>query len=266
MSGGGGGDGGVAIQQQQEAKKARAREAINRIFGIGQSTSPYITAPQQSQYGTRMYDDEGQEIFTPDVEGYQDALSAFNSSLIAPDVEANKKARDDAYARVRQATLDVSKQKLNEDREPAARQLRFALMRTGNSGGSLDIDQNNLLQRKYDQGLLDATNASDSAALGAKTSDERARLDLLSRIDAGMDQGSAIQGATSQLQNSADQAIATAKGQTLGNVFDNAGLLYQANQIGQGNTNASQLFQKMRSVYNSPFSAGAANGRVVGNT
>ncbi len=200
--GGGGGDGGAAERQaQQEARKAEARAAINRMFGIGDTSDAEIAAAQSG--------------------------------------------RDQAYDRVRSSVLDFNKNKLDTDREPAARNLKFALLRTGNSGGGLDVDQNNLLQRKYDEGLLNATNAADAASLGARSSDEESRLNLLSRIDAGMDQGSAIAGANNQLRNSADAAISNAKGQSLGNAFDNAGLLYQTSQVGAGNSDAAALYNRL---------------------
>lgn len=240
--GGGGGDGGASERQaQQEKEKGSARAAINRIFGVGASASD---APTREQFTTPGYDPYGDGNIPAkfDEAGYDNALAGYTASG-SPDV--NAAARTAGYDRIKSAVLDFNKNKLDTDREPAARQLNFALLRSGNAGGSVDIDQNNLMQRKYDQGLLDATNSADAAALEAKSGDEEARLNLLSRIDAGMDQGSAIAGANQQLQNSADRAIAAAKGQSIGNVFDNAGLLYQTSQVANGQNDASSLYSRL---------------------
>lgn len=240
--GGGGGDGGASERQaQQEREKASARAAINRVFGMGASASD---APTREQFTTVGYDPfgDGNVPSTFDQAGYDKAMQAYTTTG-TPD--ANAAARTAGYDRIKSAVLDFNKNKLDTDREPAARQLNFALLRSGNSGGSLDVDQSNLLQRKYDQGLLDATNSADAAALEAKAGDEESRLNLLSRIDAGMDQGSAIAGANQQLQNSADRAIAAAKGNSIGNVFDNAGLLYQTSQVANGQNDAASLYSRL---------------------
>lgn len=232
--GGGGGDGGYSAQQaEQESRKQAARDAVNRIFGIGGNVvtktpiygegpvDPLVKFNDAGEMGGSFSYGSG----TAPVIGYNET-----TDTAATDA-AN--ARQAGYDRLKTSVYDLNKKKLDTDRTDAARALKFALLRSGNSGGGLDIDQNNLLQRKTDQGIIDATNAADAAALSAKTGDEKSRLDLLSRIDAGMDQGSAVQGAANQLQSSTDAALANAKGNLIGNVFDNAGLLYQ---VGSGNT------------------------------
>lgn len=256
--GGGGGDGGYAAQQAaQESRKQAARDAINRIFGVGATTSaaePVYGAATGGDYIG--INEQGDSQFSPTT------TPVIGTRMVTDTAAADAKAgREAAYGRVKSGVYDLNKQKLDTDRTDAARQLRFALLRSGNSGGSLDIDQNNLLQRKMDQGVIDATNMADAAALNARTSDEKARLDLLSRIDAGMDQGSAVQGAQSQLQSSADTALAQAKGQIIGNVFDNAGLLYQASQGNQGYANGMNQYFRGRGVSGAfaPGTAGTIN-------
>lgn len=231
--GGGGGDGGYSAQQaEQESRKQAARDAVNRIFGIGGNvvtkTPIYGAAPMQ----TRILD--GGEMGGSFDYGQGEApVIGYNETTDTAATDAAN-ARQAGYDRLKTSVYDLNKKKLDTDRTDAARALKFALLRSGNSGGGLDIDQNNLLQRKTDQGIIDATNAADSAALSAKTGDEKSRIDLLSRIDAGMDQGSAVQGAANQLQSSTDAALASAKGNLIGNVFDNAGLLYQTAAGGNG--------------------------------
>jgi len=238
--GGGGGDGGYAAQQAaQESRKQAARDAVNRIFGVGQATqrTPIYGEPVMQEVGA----EGGGTVMIPGdrpIIGYNETQDAELAKAAAD--------RQAGYDRVKSATYDLNKNKLDTDRTNAARELKFALLRTGNSGGGLDIDQNNLLQRKTDEGIIQSTNSADAAALQAKTGDERSRLDLLSRIDAGMDQGSAIQGAQNQLQSSSDAALAQAKGNVIGNVFQNAGLLYDSAAGGQGYANGMNAYMRKK--------------------
>lgn len=259
MGGGGGGggdsgDGGFAAQQAaQESRKAAARAAVNRVFGVGDriQTSTPIYGPEE-----RVQTGGGVGEFDPPVFENQRPITGYETAV--DDAAAtNRAGREAGYGRVRSGVYDLRKQRLDTDRTDASRNLRFALLRSGNSGGGLDIDQNNLLTRKNDQGILDATNSADAAALAARSGDEKSRLDLLSRIDAGMDQGSATQGAQNQLQLSADNALASARGETIGNAFDNAGLLYQTAQQGAGYANGMNQYARQRSGrVNLPFGNG----------
>lgn len=246
--GGGGGDGGYSAQQaQQEARKQASRDAVNRIFGIGGDTVTRTPVYGAAGPAEQRYVDGGEMGGSwVDVPGAAPQITGYNETTDTAASDALK-ARNAGYDRVKTATYDLNKQKLDTDRTDAARSLKFALLRSGNAGGGLDIDQNNLLQRKTDQGIIDSTNMADAAALGARTSDERSRLDLLSRIDAGMDQGSALQGAQSQLQSSADTALANAKGNVIGNVFDNAGLLYQTAQGNNGYATGMNNYMRRKS-------------------
>lgn len=250
MSGGGDGGSGEAIarQDQQEALKAQSRAAINKKFGVfapapasAASAAPRFLEPNdESPEATHSVNNGLRQAQANSIAA--DAQRGANDEAEAAQAKAEREAE---YQRIRDSVLAFNQQKLSADKEPAQRNLKFALLRSGNSGGSVDIDQNNLLRRKEDEGVLQAQNAADAAALNGRISDEQARLNLLSRVDAGLDQGSAIAGTNAQLQTSAANAIAQAKGQTVGNVFDNAGLLYQNQQQGQGSNDAAAAFQAL---------------------
>lgn len=277
MGGGGGNDGGYAARQQTiEDNKAQAREAVNRMFGVGAPiTEPIFEARTENPVAQDAQDWQAmQEMTRPERRALQRALRDNPPSVEPrsvqvqvgtrelPDLaaQANMTGRNNAYDRVRSSIFDYNKQRLNDDAELAGRELKFALLRSGNAGGSLDIDQNSLLRRRYDKGVLESTNQGDAAANQARASDDAARLDLLSRIDAGMDQTSAIQGAANQLRTSGDTAMASARGQSIGNMFDNAGLLYQAQQSGAGRDDAARQWYEraMRSKVPGASSGGYA--------
>lgn len=155
------------------------------------------------------------------------------------DAQANKTARDTLYNTVRSNAFDAGKRRLDESQQDANRNLRFELLAKGLDGGSVDVDQNALLKRKYDQGVIDLGARADSAKNDLKSSDEATRLGLLQSVDAGMEQGSALSSAIQQMQNANDKAMSQAVGTDIGDVFGNAGLLY-SDSVRRKNQKAAQ--------------------------
>lgn len=223
---GGGGDGGSSARQAEtEAKKAAAREALNRQFGI-------FVAPERSNFVRTVTttDPEGltnsQSVF--DNAAYEAALADYNAA------KSKEGERDALYQTVRDDAYAAGKRGLDENRDEAARKTKFELFARGLAGGSEDINQNALLGRTYSQGLLDLGAKADAAKTQFKTDDEQTRLSLLQSIDAGMDQGSASTSAMNQMKNSAERAAATAQGTSLGNLFADSGLIYNQSQAAKG--------------------------------
>lgn len=197
MGGGGGGNDDYARQQaEQEARKRAGRDAVNLIFGVGDSEQ---------------------------AKGNASALNAL-------------------YDKVRADAFGAGKRRLDESRGDAARRLRFELFANGLQGGSVDVDQNALLDRTYSNGVLDLGARADAAKADFKTNDENTRLGLLQSIDAGMDQSSAMSSALAQMRNNADRASASAAGTAVGNLFDDAGLLYTRSNAAQGRQQAQDYW------------------------
>lgn len=155
--------------------------------------------------------------------------SALNIQFGVGDGEAaaaNKASRDQLYSTVRANAFDAGKRRLDESQTDAKRNLKFELFAKGLDGGSVDVDQNALLGRTYNQGLIDLGAKADTVRNTMKSGDESTRLNLLQSIDAGMDQSSALSSALAQMRNASDVAAAEATGATVGDVFGSAGLLY----------------------------------------
>jgi|GEM_PF-5690641 len=224
--GGGGGDGGASARQAEiEKKKAAAREALNRQFGI-------FVAPERSNFMRTVTttDPEGltnsQSVF--DAGAYEAALADYN------DAKSKEGEREALYQTVRDNAYAAGKRGLDESRDEAARKTKFELFARGLAGGSEDINQNALLGRTYSQGLLDLGAKADAAKTQFKTDDEQTRLSLLQSIDAGMDQASATTSAMNQMKNSAERAAANAQGTSLGNLFADSALIYNQSQAAKG--------------------------------
>lgn len=248
MGGGGGGDDYSAKQAEIEKQKAASRAAVNALFGVAPTVTP-ATRPSSGLIGT-----------ADDIVGGQ--APAIDTSL-SDQATANKTARDAIYQQVRDNAFGAGKRSLDERRTTAQRQNKFALFAQGLNGGSEDIDQNALLGRTYDQGLLDLGAKADTARSDLRSSDESTRLNLLQSIDAGMDQGSAVSSALAQLKNNADRAASQAQGQSVGDLFGDAGLLYTQSQAAKGKAAARAAYPYLFSSSPRPAYSGGSGGIVT---
>lgn len=250
MSGGGGGGNFEAQQAEIERKKQRARDALNVQFGVapGGGAAPTREEFTVTQPQTIISSDDNGTVYggggaTFDQAGYDAAMASFTNA--AADAEKNKAARDALYSSVRQNAFNAGKRGLDDRRLSAARDLKFSLFGQGLNGGSVDIDQNATLGRTYDSGILSLGAKADASKADLRANDEQTRLGLLQSIDAGMDQGSALSSALNQLSVNNDRAAATAQGTDLGNLFDDAGLLYSRSQAAYGRQAADQDWRSM---------------------
>lgn len=181
------------------------------------------------------------------------------------DSNPNKLAREELYTGVRENAFNSGKRALDEANEKATRQNKFALFAQGLNGGSEDIDQNALMRRTYDQGLLDLGSKADAAKSQFKKNDETTRLGLLQSIDAGMDQSSAVSSAMNQMKNNSDLAAANAQSTNLGDLFSTSGALYTQSQAAKGKQAATDWWNNFTRSGGSGASNNARTG-VASNT
>ena len=244
---GGGGDGGYGERQDAlERKKQTARDALNMRFGIGPSATgstvdrSRFVIPANGGGGV----DDGGTPGTPegfDQTGYDAAMGGMAG--MGDEAARNKTALDALYSGVRTNAFTAGRRRVDDQKNNASRDLRFELFSRGLNGGSVDIDQNALLGRTYTQGLTDLGARADATATQLRANDESTRVGLLQSIDNGMDQGSAISSAINQLKNNADRAGSEATGMNIGNLFGDAGLLYERGRRAQGEQSAAQMFR-----------------------
>lgn len=230
--GGGGGDGGAAKRAEEEAaRKAEARKAVNRIFGYGDVVPAsrreiYKDVPVESdpvmdarRLRNMRMDEGGDDMPEPTtqrvVAGYED--------VAGDDPTAAKRAREQQIQGIAAANLDLNKTALNEQKEEAARRLKFALSRQGLRGGSADVYESGRVQRTYNDQLRRATAGADEIASNLRTADEEARLRLLGQVEAGADQSSLLAGAGETLQANIDRANSAAKGNIITGAFEDIG-------------------------------------------
>ncbi len=249
MGGGGGSDDYSARAAETEARKAQARNALNVLFGVAPAAST------QTQQGGGV----GRSIFdaATDREADPEALALAQSSSLSDEAARNKTAREAIYQKVRDDAFAAGKRGFDERRDVAKRQNRFALFAQGLAGGSEDVDQNAMLQRAYNEGVLQLGAKADAAKTDMMSNDEQTRLGLLQSIDAGMDEGSAVSSALGQLKVNSDRAAAQAQGTAVGDLFADAGLLYTQSQAAKGRRDAMARYG---SLFPRPASSSGSRG------
>jgi len=127
--------------------------------------------------------------------------------------------RDGLYGQQRHAVFDLNAQDVNRQFQEAERANRFGLARAGLMGGSADIDSNADLTRRTNEGLIRASGLADQAKADLQTADERARQNLISMAQSGIDTGAAGQLALRQLEANTANAASARSGATIGSLF-----------------------------------------------
>ena len=217
---------------------------------------PYTTTKKVRVGGRNGHTDTVRETVTPKAM-YQTSIvdDAYNTALTAYQRGAAARARNQLYDTVSNDTYNFHKQQLDDSRDLAERLLRFQLARQGQFGGSLDIDQNSELSKGYNNGLVDTKNLADAARNEAIARDDQTRIDLINRINAGMDEASAISSANSQMQSNIAQARDNALSQSLGDAFGNIALLKKQWDYQQG-------MNQVQSQYPNYFKQTGNNGTI----
>lgn len=146
----------------------------------------------------------------------------------------NQSNRSAQYQQQKQAVYDLNAKDVTRQFQEAERANRFGLARAGLMGGSADVDSNADLQRRTNEGLIKAAGVGDQAASDLQTSDERARQNLISMAQSGIDTGAAGQLALQQLDANSSSAASARAGATVGSLFNDMANAYLYGQQQQG--------------------------------
>jgi hypothetical protein len=125
--------------------------------------------------------------------------------------------RQQQYADFVAANRDLLFSELDRTRDDNARDLKFALARSGLSGGSTDIDQNRNLAEAYLRGIGQAEAKAQRAGAELQSSDQQAKQQLFSQLLAGSDVSTAVQNAAQMMRTN----IGAAREEGYVNAFDN---------------------------------------------
>lgn len=167
-------------------------------------------------------------------------------------------SRQPQYQQYLNATRNVYNTELGRQQQIAGRNLKFALARSGNTGGSVAADQGDELGREMAAGSIQAEQKAQSGLANLQSQDNSERLQLINLAQSGADVGNvATQSADAQRANlGAAMAGSTASG--LGDVFGG---------VTQDVNNFNNAAAARRGVNNSnQYLYGNTSSKATGNT
>lgn len=156
------------------------------------------------------------------------------------------------------ATRDYYRSDADRQQGDAARELRFAMARTGTAGGSQDAFNNSRLAETYQRGILEADRRAQAAAANLRAQDQQSKQNLFALAQSGLDATTASQQAAQVLRQNLDQARVTANEGSLGDLFASFGDIYK-NSVTQDENRRAQ-----RDIYNSLYQPRAQAGGYSG--
>jgi len=127
---------------------------------------------------------------------------------------------------------------VNDQEATNARNLKFAMARSGLSGGSAAIDSNTQLQKDYTQGLLQASQQAQAGTSALEQSDINAKNQMISMAQAGGSIGQIPGQVASQQQTSLNAAQNWGNSQSLSNLFAGTSQIYNNEQTAAANRKA----------------------------
>lgn len=136
-------------------------------------------------------------------------------------------ARESQIADLIGATRDFLGKDLDRQNATGTRQLKFALARNGQSGGSTDVDQNRDLGKNYLRGALEVERRAQGAGSSLRSADQQAKQQLFAQASSGLDITTAARQAGESMRASAGTARADALQSGLGDVFGDFSTIYK---------------------------------------
>ncbi|MEY2160405.1 MULTISPECIES: hypothetical protein [unclassified Rhodanobacter] len=118
------------------------------------------------------------------------------------------------------ATRSYYQQDLDRQKGNADRGLKFALARSGLTGGSTQVDQQQQLGQDYGRGLLQVEQKAQGAGASLSAADQNARSRLISLATSGLDATTAAQQASAAMRSNLEAGRSEAQ---LGSLADSFG-------------------------------------------
>lgn len=141
------------------------------------------------------------------------------------------------YGKAVQAFLS---QDLDRNKVEADRNTRFAMARSGLTGGSRDIDVNRELAETYQRGVLDNTRKASGAVATLESQDQQAKNNLIALAQSGMDATTAAQQASEGIRVNLANARADMQQQSVGDLFSKFANIYKTSQEQKGKKEAQR--------------------------
>lgn len=154
----------------------------------------------------------------------QAAIQRSSGEINAIFDDPNRQAQVDQLI---QDTLGYYRNDLDRQKADTDRSLKFAMARSGLTGGSASVDANRQVGEDYLRGVVEASRRAQEAGANLQMQDENARQSLLAMAQSGLDATTAASRSAGMLQNNLQSGRATATAQGLGDMFGNFADLYR---------------------------------------
>jgi hypothetical protein len=165
----------------------------------------------------------------------------------AYDSPERQKQYDDFLKALRENfTLDANRQK-----EVADRRLKFAMARSGHTGGSVAVDSNRKLGEEFTKGIIGAENAAQGAVSDLRSDDEAARQSLIGMIRSGADATTASSRMMQLGASNAAGAKSRALTNGIGDIFSGTADVYMRSEDAAARRRGARDAQV--SLYGKPF-------------
>jgi hypothetical protein len=129
---------------------------------------------------------------------------------------------------------------LRREKDINDRQLKFALARSGQAGGSTQVDQTRDLSDAFFRGATEVERRAQGAGQAVRQSDQEAKLQLFSQALGGLDTTTASQNATRALQQNLSGERNAAGEQGFDAFFKRFADIYKKSRESQSDRRASQ--------------------------
>jgi hypothetical protein len=154
------------------------------------------------------------------------------------------------------ATRSFYTNELGRQKTTADRSLKFAMARSGLTGGSASVDANRTLGENYQQGVLNADRLAQSSANDLRTADEQSRLNLIAMAQNGLDATTGASQAAAALRNNLAGGQSGIKADALGDVFGGLSSIYAKSKETAAERRGN------RDIYNLLYTPGFGAGSV----
>ncbi len=128
------------------------------------------------------------------------------------------------------ATRQFYMNDLNRQKGETDRNLKFAMARSGQTGGKVAIDSAARVGQDYNRGVIESDRRAQSAAADLRSQDESSRLGLIQMAQSGLDATTGSSRALSALRNNLQAGRSTATAQGLGDAFGTFANLFKRSQ------------------------------------
>lgn len=167
-------------------------------------------------------------------QGIQRSVDQINTAYTSP----QRQAQYDSYGK---NLNDYYTKQVNDAQEVNARNLKFAIARNGQTGGSFAVDANGQLNKDYTKGLLQASQQAQAGRSALQQADINAKNQQISLAEQGAYTGANATAAGQAMGANLDAAKGYTNTNALGNLFQGSANIYQNATTAAANRRAQQL-------------------------